>query len=112
KTGRVVLSSRGWTASALALPAKSTLPRSAAMYPALSRLIGKFAAGFEPPPARARAGSKPRILVIFGDDIGQTSISAYSFGLRRRTSTKSAKPTPNTGRRTQVGESTDDGEQR
>ena len=24
---------------------------------------------------------KPNILVIFGDDIGQTNISAYSFGL-------------------------------
>src|ERR1700720_191075 len=26
-------------------------------------------------------GRKPNILVIFGDDIGQTNISAYSFGL-------------------------------
>jgi arylsulfatase len=25
--------------------------------------------------------NKPNILVIFGDDIGQTNISAYSFGL-------------------------------
>src|SRR4029077_20421124 len=29
----------------------------------------------------APAGRKPNILVIFGDDIGQTNISAYSFGL-------------------------------
>jgi arylsulfatase A-like enzyme len=29
----------------------------------------------------AAAGRKPNILVIFGDDIGQTNISAYSFGL-------------------------------
>ena len=33
----------------------------------------------EAPPA-APAG-RPNILVIFGDDIGQTNISAYSFGL-------------------------------
>jgi arylsulfatase len=29
----------------------------------------------------APSGRKPNILVIFGDDIGQTNISAYSFGL-------------------------------
>ncbi len=29
----------------------------------------------------AETGDKPNILVIFGDDIGQTNISAYSFGL-------------------------------
>ncbi|BDL37516.1 arylsulfatase [Methylorubrum sp. GM97] len=34
------------------------------------------------PPARSgAAGRPPNILVIFGDDIGQTNISAYSFGL-------------------------------
>jgi hypothetical protein len=27
------------------------------------------------------SGRKPNILVIFGDDIGQTNLSAYSFGL-------------------------------
>jgi arylsulfatase A-like enzyme len=33
-------------------------------------------------PASAQpAGGKPNILVIFGDDIGQTNLSAYSFGL-------------------------------
>ncbi|WP_112943861.1 MULTISPECIES: arylsulfatase [unclassified Rhizobium] len=31
--------------------------------------------------AAAQDTSKPNILVIFGDDIGQTNISAYSFGL-------------------------------
>ena len=31
--------------------------------------------------APAPSGRKPNILVIFGDDIGQTNISAYSFGL-------------------------------
>ena len=29
----------------------------------------------------SRAGGKPNILVIFGDDIGQTNVSAYSMGL-------------------------------
>jgi arylsulfatase A-like enzyme len=29
----------------------------------------------------AASGNKPNILVIFGDDIGQTNISAYSFGV-------------------------------
>jgi arylsulfatase A-like enzyme len=29
----------------------------------------------------APSGKKPNILVIFGDDIGQTNVSAYSFGL-------------------------------
>jgi arylsulfatase len=33
-----------------------------------------------PAPA-APSGRRPNILVIFGDDIGQTNISAYSFGL-------------------------------
>src|SRR6266849_5452476 len=34
----------------------------------------------QPQPA-APSGGKPNILVIFGDDIGQTNISAYTFGL-------------------------------
>lgn len=34
-----------------------------------------------PAAAPAPGGRKPNILVIFGDDIGQTNISAYSFGL-------------------------------
>ena len=38
----------------------------------------------QPAPAPAPAstgGRRPNILVIFGDDIGQTNVSAYSFGL-------------------------------
>src|SRR5438270_11824980 len=34
----------------------------------------------KPTPAGSTA-DKPNILVIFGDDVGQTNISAYSFGL-------------------------------
>ncbi|WP_406857655.1 arylsulfatase [Alsobacter sp. KACC 23698] len=34
-----------------------------------------------PAPAAASSGRKPNILVIFGDDIGQTNVSAYSFGV-------------------------------
>src|SRR5262249_34382610 len=34
----------------------------------------------QPQPA-APSGPRPNILVIFGDDIGQTNISAYSFGV-------------------------------
>jgi arylsulfatase A-like enzyme len=34
-----------------------------------------------PAPIPAPSARKPNILVIFGDDIGQTNISAYSFGL-------------------------------
>ena len=33
------------------------------------------------PPVAAQEQAKPNILVIFGDDIGQTNVSAYSFGL-------------------------------
>jgi hypothetical protein len=32
-------------------------------------------------PAPARTGP-PNILVIFGDDVGQSNISAYTFGVR------------------------------
>ncbi|KQV81928.1 arylsulfatase [Rhizobium sp. Root1220] len=32
-------------------------------------------------PATSQDTSKPNILVIFGDDIGQTNVSAYSFGV-------------------------------
>ncbi len=35
----------------------------------------------EPKQPPAPAGRRPNILVIFGDDVGQTNLSAYSFGL-------------------------------
>ncbi|WP_206363383.1 arylsulfatase [Cupriavidus necator] len=34
-----------------------------------------------PTPAGGTSGKKPNILVIFGDDVGQTNISAYSHGV-------------------------------
>src|SRR5262245_26568871 len=40
----------------------------------------RTAQGQQPAPAQP-AGRRPNILVIFGDDIGQTNISAYSFGV-------------------------------
>ena len=33
------------------------------------------------PAASSGSGRKPNILVIFGDDIGQTNVSAYTFGM-------------------------------
>jgi arylsulfatase len=35
----------------------------------------------QPPLVTPPAGRRPNILVIFGDDIGQTNLSAYSFGV-------------------------------
>ena len=35
----------------------------------------------QPTPVIPNGGQRPNILVMFGDDIGQTNISAYSFGL-------------------------------
>jgi arylsulfatase len=40
-----------------------------------------IAAGLVGPPAAAQEQTKPNILVIFGDDIGQSNVSAYSMGL-------------------------------
>jgi len=49
---------------------------------AASALAATSAQAQQPAPAPAQpAGQRPNILVIFGDDIGQTNISAYSFGV-------------------------------
>src|SRR5262245_26700794 len=50
--------------------------RHVTLMPAPSR-----AAASEIATAQAAAGGKPNILVIFGDDVGQTNLSAYSFGV-------------------------------
>ena len=41
--------------------------------------VGTFAMGTAS--FAQEAAQKPNILVIFGDDVGQTNISAYSFGV-------------------------------
>ena len=42
---------------------------------------GKAQAQPQPPAQNQNGGKKPNILVIFGDDVGQTNISAYSHGV-------------------------------
>ncbi|MFC6390751.1 arylsulfatase [Methylorubrum zatmanii] len=57
--------------TALAASAMGAAPGAQAQAPAL-----------QPAPARAGSSGRPvNILVIFGDDIGQSNISAYTFGL-------------------------------
>ncbi|MGE9008129.1 arylsulfatase [Leptospira interrogans] len=63
----------------------STLVAAAALTSgalAQAQKAGPAAPATSPSPAPAVAsGRKPNILVIFGDDVGQTNISAYSFGV-------------------------------
>ena len=47
-----------------------------------------------PAPVQAQQTQRPNILVIMGDDIGQSDISAYTFGLMGyHTPTSIASPT-------------------
>jgi arylsulfatase len=48
---------------------------------ALAASAPKTAQAQQQRPTTAPSGQRPNILVIFGDDIGQTNISAYSFGV-------------------------------
>ena len=51
---------------------------------AAASVIGSAAAiiaAQAPQPAAAQSAGKPNILVIFGDDVGQTNISAYGMGV-------------------------------
>jgi hypothetical protein len=43
--------------------------------------ITQLAQAQQPNQPSTQSGRKPNILVIFGDDIGQSNISAYTFGL-------------------------------
>ncbi|WP_212677098.1 arylsulfatase [Pandoraea sp. PE-S2R-1] len=52
-------------------PAESNLPAAA----------GQTSGAAAPAAMASNNGAKPNILVIFGDDIGQTNISAYSMGV-------------------------------
>ena len=58
----------------------STLAAAAAMTSGALAQAQKAAPATPAAPA-AVSGSRPNILVIFGDDVGQTNLSAYSFGL-------------------------------
>jgi hypothetical protein len=47
----------------------------------LATLILLLASIFVLPTTALAQAKKPNILVIFGDDIGQTNVSAYSIGI-------------------------------
>jgi len=47
----------------------------------LAVLAAAFLLGVASAPVHAQPANKPNILVIFGDDIGQTNVSAYSMGM-------------------------------
>jgi arylsulfatase A-like enzyme len=68
-----------------ALNRRNILLGSSALVAAATLTSGALAQAQKAAPAApapaAASGRKPNILVIFGDDVGQTNISAYSFGL-------------------------------
>jgi arylsulfatase len=66
-----------------ALSRRNILLGSSALVAAATMTSGALAQAQKAAPAApaAASGRKPNILVIFGDDVGQTNISAYSFGL-------------------------------
>jgi Sulfatase len=63
---------------------RSMLFGGSAMVTAATLMPGALAQGAnqsQPAASSVGGGGKPNILVIFGDDIGQSNISAYTFGL-------------------------------
>ena len=70
------------TLSGRLLSATAAVAMSLAAAPFISSAYAQEASPAAPAaPAPAPTPDKPNILVIFGDDIGQTNISAYSFGV-------------------------------
>jgi hypothetical protein len=71
------------------LSRRNILLGSSALVAAATLTSGALAQAQKATPAQATppatpsvpSGRKPNMLVIFGDDIGQTNISAYSFGV-------------------------------
>src|SRR3954466_12344556 len=59
----------------------STLVATATLSPGSLAQSQKTAPAAPGPRPAAPAGRRPNILVIFGDDIGQSNLSAYSFGV-------------------------------
>jgi len=47
----------------------------------LSAAVGLAAASLLASPVQAQAPKKPNIVIIWGDDIGQSNVSAYSRGM-------------------------------
>src|SRR5579863_2182321 len=63
---------------------RSMLFGGSALVTAAALMSGARAQGTnqsQPAASSSGAGGKPNILVIMGDDIGQSNISAYTFGL-------------------------------
>ena len=82
------LSRRNLLLAGTALTAAAAVPAvemAAAQQKPAAAAQKKPAAGAQPKPAAqpapAQSGQKPNILVIMGDDIGLTNVSAYSMGL-------------------------------
>jgi len=59
----------------------STLVAAATLTSGALAQAQKAAPAAVPTPIPTASGRKPNILVIFGDDIGQSNVSAYTFGL-------------------------------
>jgi arylsulfatase A-like enzyme len=60
---------------------RSLLFGGSAMVTAAAWMPQAHAQGANQAPSGAAAAGKPNILVIFGDDIGQSNVSAYTFGV-------------------------------
>jgi len=61
---------------------RKTMTQLSFLFASLAALPSLVLAQAKPTPATPATGNKkPNILVIFGDDIGQTNVSAYSMGL-------------------------------